>query len=152
MDDVDRRIIESLQDGLPLVPEPFAETASQLGLSTEALIARLEAMIERGEIRRVAASIAHRRAGVAANVMCVWHVPPEKVEAFAAEAAKCPTITHLYDRAISPEWPYNVYAMIHGRQQADCQAVIADLCTRTGQTDYVALISTREFKKTWTRI
>jgi len=152
MDDTDRRIIEALQDGLPLVPEPYAQAAAELGLSTEAVIERLEAMIERGEVRRVSASIAHRRAGVAANVMCVWRVPPDQVEAFAAEAAKRTEITHLYDRAVSPEWSYNVYAMIHGRQQADCEAVIAGLCERTGQTDYVALISTREFKKTWTRI
>jgi DNA-binding Lrp family transcriptional regulator len=152
MDDLDRRIVEATQDGLPLVPEPYAQVAGELGIAEEELLERLRAMIERGEVRRVAASIAHRRAGVTANVMCVWRVPPDEVGAFAAEAARCEAITHLYDRATTPEWPYNVYAMIHGRELADCEALIADLCARTGQTDYVALLSTREFKKTWTRL
>ncbi|MFW6162083.1 MAG: AsnC family transcriptional regulator [Planctomycetota bacterium] len=152
MDDTDRRILEALQDGLPLVPQPFAEAARQVGIGEAEVLERLQGMVDRWEVRRVAASIAHRRAGVTANVMCAWRVPAEAVEAFAAEATRCEAITHLYDRETSPDWPYNVYAMIHGRELADCQAVIADLVTRTGQEDYVALLSTREFKKTWTRL
>jgi DNA-binding Lrp family transcriptional regulator len=152
MDDTDRRVLEALQDGLALVPAPFAQAARHVGIGEDDLLERLRGMLDRGEVRRVAASIAHRRAGVTANVMCAWRVPAEAVEAFAAEAARCEAITHLYDRATSRDWPYNVYAMIHGRQLADCQAVIADLVARTGQEDYVALLSTREFKKTWTRL
>jgi len=152
MDSLDREIIKELQDGLPLVREPYARVAKRVGISVETLLARLGAMLERGEVRRMGASIAHRRAGIEANVMCVWRVPPERVEAFAREAIALAAITHCYERATSPEWPYNVYCMIHGRKQADCEAVIRDLCQRTGQADFVALISTREFKKTWTRI
>jgi DNA-binding Lrp family transcriptional regulator len=152
MDDVDRRIIQALQDGLPIVSEPYAQAAADLGLPEEELLGRLHAMLERGEVRRMGASVAHRNAGIKANVMCVWRVAPDQVESFAREAVGFDAITHCYDRAATPEWPYNVYAMIHGRVEADCQAVIRDLCQRTGQTDYVALLSTREFKKTWTRL
>ncbi len=152
MDDLDRRIIEALQDGLPLMAEPYAEAARQLGIAEQELMERLSAMLGRGEVRRIAASIAHRNAGIAANVMCIWRIPPEGVEAFARQAARCDAITHLYDRETAPDWPYNVYAMVHGRRLADCEAVIADLCSRTGHADYVALLSTREFKKTWTRL
>lgn len=152
MDELDRQIIRGLQDGLPLVREPYARVAKRLGVPVEALLARLGAMLERGEVRRMGASIAHRRAGIAANVMCVWRVPREGVEAFAREAVRFDAITHCYERATTPEWPYNLYCMVHGRTQAACEAVIADLCRRTGQSDYVALLSTREFKKTWTRL
>ena len=152
MDDLDRRIIEALQDGLPLVAEPYAGAARELGVTEDELLDRLQAMIDRGEVRRVSASIAHRNAGIAANVMCVWRIPLDEVEAFAREAARCDAITHLYERDTTPDWPYNLYAMIHGRRQEDCDAVIRDLCTRTGHADYVALLSTREFKKTWTRL
>jgi len=152
MDELDRRIISALQDGLPIVAEPYGEVGARLGLTTEALLERLRAMLARGEVRRLGASIAHRHAGVVANVMCVWRVPPEQVEQFAREAVRVAAITHCYERAASPEWPYNVYAMIHGQNQGDCEAVIQELCQRTGQHDYVALLSTREFKKTWTRL
>jgi len=137
---------------LPIVPEPYAEAAARLEMPVEGLLERLAGMLARGEVRRFGASIAHRKAGIAANVMCVWRVAPEQVDAFAREAVRFDAITHCYERAAAPEWPYNVYAMIHGRTQAGCQAVIRDLCQRTGETDYVALLSTREFKKTWTRI
>ncbi len=152
MDELDRRIVEALQDGVPLVPQPYAAAAERLGISQEELLARLRAMVRRGEVRRVGASVAHRNAGIAANVMCVWRVPPEAVEAFAHQAVRLDAITHCYERATTPEWPYNLYCMIHGRSEADCEAVIADLCRRTGQANYVALLSTREFKKTWTRL
>ncbi|MBM4042880.1 MAG: Lrp/AsnC family transcriptional regulator [Planctomycetes bacterium] len=151
-DGLDRLILGELQDGLPFVPEPYAEAAARLGMSVEELLGRLAAMIQRGEVRRFGASIAHRRAGIKANVMCVWRVPPEALDAFAREAVRFDAITHCYERAATPEWPYNVYAMIHGRTQARCEAVIRDLCRLTGQTDHVALLSTREFKKTWTRL
>jgi DNA-binding Lrp family transcriptional regulator len=152
MDELDRRIITALQDGLPLVREPYARVAKRVGVSVETLLARLGAMLERGEVRRMGVSIAHRKAGIEANVMCVWRVPPEQVEAFAREAVAFAAITHCYERATTPDWPYNVYCMIHGRTKPHCERVIRDLCQRTGQNDYVALISTREFKKTWTRL
>ena len=152
MDDLDRRIVRAIQDGLPICAEPYDAAAREVGVSRVELFQRLQAMLARGEVRRLGASIAHRNAGIGANVMCVWRIPEGDVEDFAREAVKCDAITHCYDRPATPEWPYNLYAMIHGRTEADCQAVIDGLCTRTGQTDYVALLSTREFKKTWTRI
>lgn len=152
MDELDRRTIRALQDGLPIVAEPYAEAARRLAMPVEALLERLKAMLGRGEVRRIGASIAHRRAGIEANVMAVWRIPPEQVEGFAREAIGLDAITHCYERATSPEWPYNVYCMIHGRSEDDCEAVIRSLCRRTGQRDYVALLSTREFKKTWTRL
>jgi len=152
MNDLDRRILTALQDGLPIVATPYAEAAQRLGITTAELLDRLEAMLDRGEVRRVSASVAHRTAGIVANVMCVWRASEEQVERLAHEALACDAVTHCYDRPPPPQWPYNFYAMIHGRRQADCEAVIQLLCDRTGCTDYVALYSIREFKKTWTRI
>jgi len=152
MDDLDRRILQALQDGLPLVPEPYARAARDVGISEEELLERLRAMLARGEVRRMGASIAHRNAGFAANVMCVWRVPPDDVERFAREAVRFDEVTHCYDRGAAAAWPYNLYAMIHGRTQDDCEAVVREICRRTGCGDYVALYSTHEFKKTWTRI
>jgi len=152
MDELDRRILVELQDGLPIVPEPYAEAAAKLGIATHLLLERLREMVRSGVVRRMGASVAHRKAGVAGNVMCVWRVPEEQVERFASEAVKFDAVTHCYERATGPEWPYNVYCMIHGRRREDCEAVIAELCRLTGQKDYVALLSTREFKKTWTRL
>jgi len=152
MDDLDRQILRTLQDGLALVPEPYAAAAAELGIDRGLLIERLHGMLERGEVRRIGASVAHRKAGFVANVMCVWRVPAGAAASFGRAAAQRDAVTHCYERDASPEWPHNVYAMIHGRTREACEAVIADICRSTGQTDYVALYSTREFKKTWTRL
>ena len=152
MDEVDRGIVRAIQDGLPVCAEPFAAAARETGVPVEALLARLRVMVERGEVRRFGASIAHRNAGIGANVMCVWRIAEEQVEAFAREAVQFEAITHCYERPAPEAWPYNFYAMVHGRTEAEVQGVIDALCERTGQGDYVALLSTREFKKTWTRL
>jgi len=152
VDDLDRRIVQALQDGLAITAEPYAAVARQLGLATEVLLERLQAMLGRGEVRRIGASLAHRKAGIQANVMCVWRIPPEKVESAASVASQFNAVSHCYERAGTPDWPYNLYAMIHGQSEDDCGAVIRAICERTGQSDYVALLSVREFKKTWTRI
>jgi DNA-binding Lrp family transcriptional regulator len=152
MDDLDLRIVRALQDGLPVSREPYAAAARDLGVPVAALLARLRAMCERGEVRRMGASIAHRRAGFAANVMCAWRVAPEQAESFGAAAAGFDAVSHCYERATTPEWPYNVYVMIHGRTEADCESVVREIRERTGCGDYVELHSTEEFKKTWTRL
>lgn len=152
MDDLDRKIVAALQDGLPIVAAPYAAVAQQLGISTAGLLDRLQGMLDRGEVRRVSASLAHRDAGIVANVMCVWRVPAEQVERFARDAVAFDAVSHCYERAPTPQWPYNLYAMIHGRREEDCEAVIRQLCEQAGCHDYVALYSVREFKKTWTRL
>ena len=152
MDETDRKILLATQDGLPLVAEPFAAVARQLGLSEEEVLSRLGGMLERGEVRRLGASLAHRRVGFKANVLAVWRVPEDQVEAFGQTAASFAEVSHCYKRRAGREWPYNLYVMIHGRAEADCERVIRQICERTGQNDYVALYSTREFKKTWSRI
>jgi len=152
MDDLDRKIVQALQDGLPIEAEPYAPAARRLGISTEDLLERLRGMLDRGEVRRIGASLAHRRAGIEANVMVAWRIPSDQVESFAREAVRFDAITHCYERATAPHWPCNVYTMIHGRSETDCEAVIRSLAEQTGQREYVALLSVREFKKTWTRL
>ncbi|MFP4057151.1 MAG: AsnC family transcriptional regulator [Candidatus Brocadiia bacterium] len=151
-DELDRHVLRATQDGLPLEPQPYAPPAEVLGLETATLLARLRAMLSRGVVRRVAASIAHRNAGFRANLMCVWRVEPDQVESFGREAAAWPQVTHCYERKTAPRWPYNVYAMVHGRDMSEAEAVVDAICRRTGRDDCVVLESTRELKKTWTRI
>ena len=106
-DELDIRILRAVQDGFPLEPEPYATVAAELGIDSGELRGRLAAMLQRGEVRRIGASIAHRRAGFDCNVMCVWRVPKDEVDAFAAEAVRHRAVTHCYDREGMEDWPYN---------------------------------------------
>jgi DNA-binding Lrp family transcriptional regulator len=115
----ERRLVAAVAAGLPLVPAPYQRVALDLGLSQAEVIAHLAKMLGDGRIRRIGAVVRHRRLGYEANAMVVWDVPDERVAALGHELARDPAVTLCYRRARSaPEWPYNLYCMVHGRRRS----------------------------------
>lgn len=151
-DATDIKILKRLQAGLPLTPTPYADVAAELGLSESAVLRRLKKLLKTGTIRRLSASIAHRNVGITANAMCAWRVPAHRVEEVGKVMATFPQVTHCYERPTLPTWPYNVFTMVHGYTQAECEAVIRQIRRATRVRDYVVLYSKREFKKESTRL
>lgn len=155
IDATDRRLISATQGGLPLVPQPYAEVAGWLGLSEDVVIARLAAMQERGVIRRIALAPNHYALGMVANGMSVWDVADDVAESLGARVGALEFVSHCYLRPRArPEWPYNLFAMIHGAsrdeveaKRAEISALLGDAC---GARDI--LYSTRILKKTGLRL
>ncbi|MFQ5997021.1 MAG: Lrp/AsnC family transcriptional regulator [Dehalococcoidales bacterium] len=145
---VDRRVINELQQDLPLISRPFAEMAARSGMDEEKFLALSQSLLPRGIMRRFGASINHRRVGFAANAMTCWAVPAKKVEVIAKKLASLREVSHCYQRKTNPLWRYNLFAMIHGHTKEECQEIADKVSTKTGFTDYVLLFSTKEFKKT----
>jgi DNA-binding Lrp family transcriptional regulator len=145
---VDRRVINELQQDLPLISQPFAEMAARLGMDEEKFLTLCQSFLPRGIMRRFGASINHRSVGFAANAMTCWAVPAEKVEVIAKKLASLREVSHCYERKTNPLWRYNLFAMIHGHTKDACQEIADKVSTKTGLTDYVLLFSTKEFKKT----
>lgn len=152
MDEVDRKLLKLTQEGIKIIPHPFKPVASELGISEEEVVERIENMIEAGTIRRFGASIGHRAVGIIANGMCTWNVPDERVEEVGAIMAGFPEVTHCYERPRYPDWQYNLYTMIHSYTREECEQVARQISKATGIRDYVILFSEREFKKTGVRI
>jgi DNA-binding Lrp family transcriptional regulator len=101
--------------GLPLVPRPYAA----LGFREAEVIDALRRWLDTGVVRRVGAVLRHRVLGFRANAMLVWDVPDERVAEAGTRLAADPAVTLCYRRARSqPEWPYNLYCMLHGRERA----------------------------------
>ena len=98
-------------------------------------------------MRRFSAVIRHRAAGFGANAMGAWSVPPERVDRFGVIAAAFAAVTHCYVRPTYEDWPFNLFTMVHGRQAADCEAVLAEISEETGVRGFRTLYSTREYKK-----
>lgn len=124
----ERRLVRQTVRGLPLVARPYAEVARELGLTEAEVIAGLERMLADGRIRRIGAVIRHRRLGYEANAMAVWDVPDERVGEIGRRLAADPAVTLCYRRARSlPQWPYNLYCMVHGRERGRVASEIARL-------------------------
>jgi DNA-binding Lrp family transcriptional regulator len=121
-------------------------------MPADEVIARLKRLLETGVIRRIAASLAHRAAGFTANAMVAWKVPEGKVEEIGNAFAQRNEVTHCYSRAAAPNWPYNLYTMLHAKSKEACNKIISSLSASTGLTTFLILYSTRELKKTFFRI
>ncbi len=146
----DRRFIVILQRDLPLVEDPFDRWADEAGLDPDELLERAERFVERAYMRRFAAVLNHRKAGFGANGMAVWRVPEDRVEELGPQMAAYRAVSHCYRRPTYPDWPYNLFTMVHERSKEACEATIAAIAEETGLTapgDRAVLYSTYEFKK-----
>lgn len=146
-DDLDVRVIRALQGDMPVIPEPYAPAAAEVGLTQEAFLEHLEGMKERGILRRVAAILFHRRAGFSANGMGVWKVDPERVLEIGGRMASYRGISHCYERPTYPDWPYALFTMAHGRSKEECDAILEAIAEDTGIQERSVLYSSTEFKK-----
>ena len=146
--DMERAFVREMQKQIEYVPEPFAPVAERVGVTQPELFAAAERLKERKMLRRFAAILRHQKAGYRSNAMGVWAVPPEEADRCGDIMSEFRNISHCYLRPTYPDWPYNLFSMIHGRSKADCEAIAREVQKKTGIERYAMLYSTREFKKT----
>jgi len=148
-DEDDIALIRALQGPMAAVARPYDTAAQELGISTEELLDRLRAMIDRKILRRVAAILYHRRAGFSANGMGVWKVPEDEIMTTGAKMASFRGISHCYQRPTYEDWPYSVFTMAHGRSKEECDAVLDAIAAQCGMgpDDRATLYSSTEYKK-----
>ncbi len=155
LDAADRAIVLATQAGLPLVPDPWGAVGREVGMSGAEVLARMQAMQESGVIRRVAAVPNHYRLGYVANGMTVWDVDDAQIDRLGREVAAIEGVSHCYRRPRHlPHWPYNLFAMLHGRSREEVERQAAVLRERLGEAcrDHRILYSTRILKKTGLRL
>jgi len=155
LDGIDRRLIVATQGGLPLVPRPYLALAEQLGLAVEEGMARLAHLLETGVIRRIGAVPNHYALGYTANGMSVWDVPDERIDTLGEQVGRLPFVTHCYRRPRNrPDWPYNLFAMVHGRSRSEVEELMERIAALLGQhcNAQDILYSTHILKKTGLRL
>ena len=142
--------VRIMQRDLALVPEPFVAVAEELGMPFEEAAAMHSKFLRTGRMRRFAAVLHHRKAGFGANAMGVWAGPqndPEALQKLGETMAGFRAVSHCYQRPSYPEWPYNLFTMVHGKSEEECEQTLTAIAEATGITDRHALYSTKEFKK-----
>ncbi len=142
-----RRLLAALQGGLELLPRPYARLAAAAGLSEAATLARLKDLQGDGTIKRFGVVVRHHELGFNANAMVVFDVPDDRVAECGRRLATQPGVTLCYRRRrAAPQWPYNLYCMVHGRARGEVEATIARL-QGLAAWPAAALFSTRRFKQ-----
>ena len=142
--------VRVMQRDLALVPEPFVAVAEELAMPFEDAAAMHQRFLTTGRMRRFAAVLHHRKAGFGANAMGVWAGPaddPEALRRLGETMAGFRAVSHCYQRPSYPEWPYNLFTMVHGKSEEECEQTMAAIAEATGITDRNSLYSTQEFKK-----
>ncbi|HUA05860.1 MAG TPA: Lrp/AsnC family transcriptional regulator [Solirubrobacteraceae bacterium] len=146
-DEFDIEVIRATQGDMPVIPEPYAPAATELGITQTRLLTHLEQMRERRILRRVAAILFHRRAGFSANGMGVWKVPDDRIMELGPKMAAFRGISHCYERPTYQDWPYSIFTMAHGRSKEECDAILDSIASETGIDERATLYSSTEFKK-----
>ena len=155
MDAIDRAIISATQSGLPLVPQPYHAIAKQLGEPVAVIKERLKKMLDSGQIRRIGAVPNHYKIGYKANAMSVWDVDDKDIEELGSLLGQQPYVSHCYQRPrFLPEWPYNLFAMLHGKSKEEVSLQVTQLKELLGDKchQYKLLYSTEILKKTGLRL
>lgn len=153
--ELDRRIVLATQGGLPLVARPYAAVAEALGVGEDLVRSRLAAMLADGRIRRIGAVPNHYRLGYRGNGMSVWDVPDADIRELGRRIGGLDFVSHCYHRPRHlPHWPYNLFAMVHGRDRAEVMMKVARIAEQLGSAvrDYDVLFSSRILKKTGMRL
>lgn len=155
LDATDRRILKATASGLPLTPHPFEEVARWLFLPENEVIARMQSMQDDGVIRRVALAPNHYALGLAANGMSVWDIDDTRARDLGAVVGALDFVSHCYLRPRAlPVWPYNLFAMLHGRTRDEVEAKRAEVAALLGVAcrGHEILYSTRILKKSGMRL
>lgn len=155
IDQTDRAIIRATQAGLPLVPYPYHDVAVEVGLGFADVVSRMQQMLDAGAIRRIGVVPNHYALGLVANAMTVWDVDDAAIDRLGPQVGALEFVTHCYHRPRRlPLWPYNLFAMVHGRTRAEVDDKIEHIAVLLAGSSRRSdvLISKRILKKTGLRL
>lgn len=150
LDDTDYALIKIIQRGLPICSRPYQFIAAQIGSTETQVIERLQHLQQNGCIKRMGVIVKHRKLGYRANAMVVWDIPDDQVQATGQCFSQFEFITLCYRRPRHlPEWPYNLFCMIHGHSREDVLQQLSFMVEQCQLDDYThqVLFSNRCFKQ-----
>ncbi len=145
--DLEKKVIAAIQGDIPIVTHPYQVLAQEIGISEETFIQILQSLTERGVIRRFGATLRHQKSGFQANAMTAWLVAEDRIEEVGKIMASFRAVSHCYRRDPADGWPYNLYTMIHGKNEQDCRNTARKMSEKSGVHTYQLLFSRRELKK-----
>ncbi len=146
--DLEKKVIAAIQGDIPVCKYPYRKLADETGISEKKFMEMLGDLCNRGVVRRFGATIRHQQSGFKANAMVAWNVDEEQINDIGRELASLKQISHCYRRNPCDGWPYNLYTMIHAKDEKTCREIVSKISKNNSIKHYTILFSRREFKKT----
>jgi len=153
LSELERRLLLAIQDGFPLSATPYRDIAERVDAPVGDVLAAVERLLADGSIKRIGCVVNHVVTGFDANCMVVWDVPDEQLDARGKAVGRLPYVTLCYHRPRRPElgWEYNLFTMVHGREEAAVDAKIDELAADHLPVPHERLYSTETLKQTGAR-
>jgi DNA-binding Lrp family transcriptional regulator len=146
--ELENEIIGLIQGDIPITERPYLEMAQKLGISEKTLLERLKDLCDKGVMRRFGATIYHQKSGFQANAMVAWKVDEDRIDEAGEKMASFNEVSHCYRRNPTVDWPYNLYTMIHAKDEESCREIARNISIKTKINTYSLLFSRKELKKT----
>ena len=146
LDRYDRKIL-TLIHKLPVCSQPYQIVAEQVGLTEEEVLSRINGYVQKGFIRRMGITVNHFLTGFEANAMVAWRVDAQDIDRVGEMLAAIPSITHCYERELSGDWEYNIFAMFHARTKEELEQTVKGVAEDMGVFDYKIMYTVKEWKK-----
>jgi DNA-binding Lrp family transcriptional regulator len=147
LDEKQKELVRLLQDGLAVEREPFAAMAARLGWPASRVVQQIREWLDSGVIRRFGAVVRHKELGFVANGMAAFRISPEAIDDAGLRLARRTEVSHCYRRPPLPDFPYSLFAMVHGQSEDEVQQTVAAMAKEIAVEDYAVLFSVTEFKK-----
>jgi DNA-binding Lrp family transcriptional regulator len=147
LDEKQKELVRLLQDGLAVEREPFAAMAARLGWPTSRVVQQIREWLDSGVIRRFGAVVRHKELGFVANGMAAFRISPEAIDDAGRRLARRAEVSHCYRRPPLLDFPYSLFAMVHGQSEDEVRQTAAVMAREIGVEDYAVLFSVTEFKK-----
>jgi DNA-binding Lrp family transcriptional regulator len=122
--------------------------ARELGLEEDEVVRRVQALADKRVMRRFGATLRHQRSGFASNVMVAWRVPPSRAREVGERLAAFRNVSHCYWREPCEGFSYNLFSMVHGRDEAECRSLVREMAGQAQAEEFELLFSLEELKKT----
>ena len=146
--ELEKKVIASIQGDIPITPRPYLTIANNLTISERKVLEIVVGLQDRGIMRRFGATLRHQKTGFDANAMTAWQVDEKRIMEVGEIMASFRQVSHCYRRNPTPDWPFNLYTMIHGTSEKECRATAKTMAQKTGIKTYSLLFSLKELKKT----
>jgi len=146
--ELEKQVIASIQEDMEVTERPYFKVSQKLGISEAVLLETLNRLCARGVIRRFGATLRHQKTGYTANAMIAWKVSEDRIEKVGRKMASISHVSHCYRRDPADAWPYNLYTMVHARDEASCRIIAREMAKNVAVDTYTLLFSREELKKT----